>query len=533
MEHQSAFIVEDDATLAAFIANQLRKLGYKIIDFAVDSEEALSFIETNKPPDLIFMDIFLRGKKNGIDTAREIYKRAKVPIIFSSAPENFYLLDNTKFIKNPEFLSKPFDMEEIKRSIANLAKEELNQTPEYVEAERLRTLNTYEILDTPREGNFDRITKLAAMLLRVPIALVSVVDRDRIWFKSRYGFPEKEIPKSSDLFASSFLSREFDYISAKSDQRALANPILAYDSGFEFYASAPLITSDGHHLGILCVLDKKPRRITEEEKKILSDLAAVIMDEMEMRLAARQAYRLQREFLNMAVHDLKNPLSSVLGFSSLLQKENDMKLITEYNDYIGQSANKMLEIVEALLKNSLMELDQVHLHRIPLHLSEVVESVIAGNKVQAQKKRQKLRVSIKNDPIITADPVRLGEALDNLLSNAIKYSPPEEDIDISVNEASGMAHFEVKDRGPGLTPDERERVFEKFANLSARPTGGETSTGLGLSISKKLIELHGGTIHAESAGKQKGSTFSVDIPVASAKEKEELMNFAEKAQPSG
>lgn len=522
MEHRSVLIVEDDPTLASYIANQLRKLGYEIIDFAVDSEEALAYIEHNRPPDLIFMDIFLRGKKNGIDTARDIYKRVKIPVIFSSAPENLYLLDNAKFIKNPEFLSKPFDMEEIRRSIANLEKEELNQTPEYVEAERLRTLNNYEILDTPREGNFDRITKLAATLLRVPIALVSVVDRDRIWFKSRYGFREKEIPKSTELFASSFLSREFDYISVKSDQRALANPILAYDSGFEFYASAPLITSDGHHLGILCVLDKKARQITEEEKNVLNELAAVIMDEMEMRLEARQAYRLQREFLNMAVHDLKNPLASVLGFSGLLKKEKELKLIHEYNEYIRQSANKMLEIVEALLKNSLMELNQVRLHRSPLYLSEIVDSVIAGNKVQAQKKRQKLKVSIENDPIITADPVKLGEALDNLLSNAIKYSPIEEEIEINVNEKSGMAHFEVKDRGPGLTPDEQERVFEKFSHLSAQPTGGETSTGLGLSISKKLIELHGGTIRAESAGKQKGSTFSVDIPLASEKEKEEL-----------
>lgn len=528
MEHLRVLIVEDDPNLAAYVANHLRKLGYEIIDFAVNSEEAIAFIETNRPPDLMFMDIFLRGKKNGIDTAREIYKRAKIPVIFTSSPENLFLLKDARFIKNPEFLSKPFNMEEIRQSILNLDKEELEQTPEYVEAERLRTLNNYEILDTPREGNFDRITKLTATLLHVPVALVSVVDKNRIWFKSRYGFSEKEIPKSTELFASSFLSKELDYISVKNDPRALSNPILAYDSGFEFYASAPLVTSDGHSLGILCVLDKKPRQITDEEKKILNDLAAVIMDEMEMRLAARQAYRLQREFLNIAVHDLKNPLASVLGFSSLLKKEKDLKLIHEYNGFIEQSADKMLEIVEALLKNSLMELDQIRLHRIPVYLSEIVESVVAGNKAQARKKRQKLRISVKNNPVVKADPIKLGEALDNLVSNAIKYSPVDEAIEINVNEASGMAYIDVKDHGPGLTPDEKERVFEKFSRLSAQPTGGETSTGLGLSISKKLVELHGGTIQAESEGKKKGSTFSVKMPVASEKEKEELKYFAKK-----
>lgn len=527
MEHLRVLIVEDDPSLAAYVANQLRKLGYRIIDFAVNSEEAIAYIENNERPDLIFMDIFLRGKKNGIDTAQEIYKQAKIPVIFTSIPENLFLLENAKFIKNPEFLSKPFNMEEIRRSILNLDKEELKHTPEYIEAERLRALNNYEILDTPREGNFDRITKLVATLLKTPVALVSIVDKDRIWFKSKYGFPAREIPKNAELFASSFLSKEFEFISAKSE-RSLTNPILAYNSGFKFYASAPLVTSDGHSLGILCVLDKKPRQITDEEKKILNDLAAVIMDEMEMRLAARKASRLQREFLNMAVHDLKNPLASVLGFSGLLKKEEDPKLIHEYNGYIEQSAGKMLEIVEALLKNSLMELDQIRLYPIPIHLSEIVDSVVAGNKAQAWKKRQKLRISLRSNPVIKADPIKLGEAIDNLVSNAIKYSPPGEEIEITVNEQAGMAHVEVKDHGPGLTPDEKERIFEKFSRLSAQPTGGETSTGLGLSISKKLVELHGGTIQAESEGKKKGSTFSVKMPLASEKEKEELKYFAEK-----
>jgi signal transduction histidine kinase/CheY-like chemotaxis protein len=515
-------IVEDDSNNAAYLANQLNKLGYETIDFATNGEDAITFIENQNRPDLIFMDIFLRGEKNGIDTALDIYKKAKIPVIFSSSPENLFILEDAQFIKHSTFLSKPFEIEEIQRSIRNLGDETIKDTPEYTEAERLNKLTKYEILDTPREGNFDRITKLAATLLDVPIALVSIVDEDRIWFKSRYGFKEKEIPKDRTLFASSFLSREFSHYNRENDPSAFINPLLAYDSGFQFYAASPLITPDGHNLGVLCVIDKKPRQITDKEKSILNDLAQIIMDEMEMRLAARKAYRKQRDFLNIAVHDLKNPLAGVLGLSDLLRKEKELKTIAEYNGYIKQAATNMLQIVEGLLKNSLMELGQVKLNLIPLHFSEIVDSVIAVNKTQAAKKGQALMVNIKGDPIVSADPLKLGEALDNIVSNAIKYSPKEKEINIKVNKVSGSVFFEVKDEGPGLTEEEKLRVFEKFSRLSPQTTGGETSTGLGLSITKKLVELHGGKIKVESEGKQKGTTFCIELPLATDKEQKQL-----------
>ncbi|HEY6162950.1 MAG TPA: ATP-binding protein [Bacteroidia bacterium] len=522
MANKRVLIVEDDPDMSALLGNQLEKLGYEKIYFAATGEEAIAFIENNELPEIIFMDIFLKGNRNGIDTASEIYKKAKIPIVFSSAPENLYILEDAKFIKNSGFLSKPFNIEKIQKSIESLADEALKQTPEYIEANRLNKLIRYEILDTPREGNFDRITKLAATLFRVPIALVSIVDEDRIWFKSKYGFREKQISKSPELFASSFLSNEVHYTGKDHDGSGLTNPIFAHDSGFKFYASAPLTTSDGHNLGLLCVIDRKPREITEEEIKLLVELAAIIMDEMEMRLAARIAFRMQREFLNTAIHDLKNPLAAVLGFSEFLEEEEHLDKIQEYNGYIKQSADNMLQIVEGLLQNSLMELNQIRLHAIPIHFSEIVESVLIGNRSQARKKKQEVKVNIEDDPIINADPLKLGEALDNLVSNAIKYSPVESKIEITLKEEDGKAHFEVKDHGPGLTSDEKKKVFEKFSRLSAKPTGGETSTGLGLSISKKLVELHGGIIKAESKGKQRGTTFSIEMPLASEIEKEEL-----------
>jgi signal transduction histidine kinase len=114
----------------------------------------------------------------------------------------------------------------------------------------------------------------------------------------------------------------------------------------------------------------------------------------------------------------------------------------------------------------------------------------------------------------TGDHDRLREAVDNLVSNAIKYSPPGAGIDISLDRDDGHASIKVRDRGPGLSPEDMGRLFGRFQRLSAKPTGGESSTGLGLSITKQIVDLHGGTIKVSSDGPGTGSTFEIVLPAA-------------------
>ena len=161
----------------------------------------------------------------------------------------------------------------------------LNQSDE---AARLAAVRRYDILDTPPDGAFERITRLAAHLLATPIAIVSIVDQDRIWFKSRRGVDVSEIERAPGLCASAVLQEELWIVTdARKDARTLANPLVASSFGLQFYAGAPLRTRDGHNLGTLCVIDRAPRGITEDEKWLLADLAAVVIDELELRLAAR------------------------------------------------------------------------------------------------------------------------------------------------------------------------------------------------------------------------------------------------------
>jgi PAS domain S-box-containing protein len=158
------------------------------------------------------------------------------------------------------------------------------------ESARLAAVRRYDILDTPPDGAFDRITAMAARLFKAPIAIVSIVDHDRIWFKSHHGLDVTEIGRDPGLCASAIMQAD-PYVlpDAKLDPRSLANPLVAGDFGLRFYAAAPLRTSDGFNLGTLCVIDKEPRPISAEDIAQLQDLASVVMDQMELRRSARAA----------------------------------------------------------------------------------------------------------------------------------------------------------------------------------------------------------------------------------------------------
>jgi GAF domain-containing protein len=156
------------------------------------------------------------------------------------------------------------------------------------EEKRIEELKRYNILDTPQDGSFDRITRLAATLFDVPIAIISLVDTDRIWFKSAYGLNVNQINRDPGLCASAILSDEVYVVdNAAADPRTLTNPLVASEFGLRFYAAAPLQTESQCNLGTLCIIDKTPRSLTEKEQKLLKELAEIVMDEMELRIALR------------------------------------------------------------------------------------------------------------------------------------------------------------------------------------------------------------------------------------------------------
>ncbi len=158
------------------------------------------------------------------------------------------------------------------------------------EPARMAAVYEYRILDTPPDGAFDRITALAARLFNVPIAIVSIVDHDRIWFKSHHGTTVEQIDRDPGLCASAILQGEVWVVeNAPEDPRALSNPLVAGDFGLGFYAGAPLSTREGYNLGTLCILDVAPRTMSPADTATLQDLAGLVMNDLELRLESRKS----------------------------------------------------------------------------------------------------------------------------------------------------------------------------------------------------------------------------------------------------
>ena len=239
------------------------------------------------------------------------------------------------------------------------------------------------------------------------------------------------------------------------------------------------------------------------------------------RLSA-QWLRLQRangfknEILGTVAHDLKNPLGVILGRTEMLTeligagspKEN----VTAQVEHIRDATKRLTSMVDHLISDAMADAFDITIRREPVDVAALVAEVADSNLPSAVNKQQTISVSAPPNIVTMCDTDRIREAIDNLFSNAIKYSPIGGKITVAVTHEGGDTVIRIADQGAGLSPEDLGRLFGRFQRLSAKPTAGESSTGLGLSIVKRIIDMHGGHVTAESAGPGQGSTFTVTLP---------------------
>jgi signal transduction histidine kinase len=227
-----------------------------------------------------------------------------------------------------------------------------------------------------------------------------------------------------------------------------------------------------------------------------------------------EANEFKKDVLGIVTHDLRNPLSAILGFVSLMKRTDfDISEINLYTEQIQISAESMRNMITDFLQIAINDSTDFELHKTTFDLVSLIETVINNFKSSLTAKSQSLLFqSGVSKTIIEGDRHRLTEVIENLISNAIKYSPKEATIFVDVKVENEKVLFLVKDNGLGISISDMDKIFGKFQKLSSKPTGNETSTGLGLYIVKKIIEKHDGKIWVESE-LDKGSTFYVSLPI--------------------
>lgn len=257
--------------------------------------------------------------------------------------------------------------------------------------------------------------------------------------------------------------------------------------------------------GGLASLEARQRQAKEEAERIMRE-------EMVSRRIAEQ----KDAFIRIASHDLKNPLLGIYGSARVLEKILEPGGVIEDDAYdlltrISKNALLMQHIIEDFLDFHALEDGEITITRKPADLNTIAQNAVDHNVDYAAQKGSKILTDLTDSPpLVEADEKRIEQVVLNLLSNAIKFSPKGAKVVVRTRQKEAAVVLEIQDNGPGLTEEDKENLFKKYARLSNKPTGGEKSSGLGLSICKQLVDLHGGDIGAEN-NSDGGATFWIEL----------------------
>ncbi|WP_458626855.1 sensor histidine kinase [Winogradskyella sp. PC D3.3] len=383
------------------------------------------------------------------------------------------------------------------------------------EAERLKAVKSYNILDSLPEKDYDNLTELAAMICDVPIALITVLDKDRNFFKSLYGINFTESPRDTSFCGHAILENDIFIINdAREDIRFIDNPLLE-EQNLVFYAGVPLLNQSGYNLGTICIFDHQPRQLHDTQIQALKTLGQQAVNLLELRKKNANLNLIKQElemrnkqlnsFASVVSHDLKSPLSNIISLTNLLKIENKNELSDEafqYLNYIEDSTTVLKDYIDGILKYYTAD-ELLKSTKEDILLSDIAENI------------KHILIS-KNDQLLFNDTVikdinkaALSQILINLVDNALKYNDKTERI-IQINYQSSATHheFSVKDNGIGIPVSQQDEVFDIFK--TADNNFVKSTTGIGLSTVKNLVEKLNGHISVVSE-LGKGSTFSFTI----------------------
>jgi signal transduction histidine kinase len=393
------------------------------------------------------------------------------------------------------------------------------------EPARLDALRRYEILDTDPDAAFDDLAVLAALVCRTPIALVTLIDDDRQWFKSRLGIEVTGTARDHAFCAHAILEpgRVLEIPDATADIRFAGNPFVTGEPQVRFYAGAPLVTPDGHALGTVCVIDRQPRRLTDEQTAVLLQLSRHAVTLLEVGRRARESERAaseaKREFLRLISHELRTPMNGILGMTNLLLESGLSAPQRELAAISLESGEALLTTFNRLLEYAEIVAGRVDLQPAEFHVPDLVMDVQRQLLPAARKKGLALsmRWSAELPELVYGDARLVHRVLSHLAGNAIKFTARGE-VTIEIGRAGELpggvsVRFAVSDTGIGVRPETTAAIFQPFVQGDRSDARSFDGTGVGLTICRRLVDVMGGDIGVRSEPGA-GATFWFEVPVA-------------------
>jgi signal transduction histidine kinase len=391
---------------------------------------------------------------------------------------------------------------------------------------RLEAVAQTGLLDTPPEESFDRLTRLAAKLIGVPATFISLVDQNRDFYKSCFGFGEP-LATTRQLEGRTFCHHAIVSSGPLLINDTMADPVFrevptVQSLGVRAYAGIPLITDEGHAIGSFCAIDFAPRAWSALDVEILTELAASAMREIKLRSAVRDAemharaaqdaVRAREEVLAVVAHDLRTPLNFIKMSAQLVVEAPEAKENAQLLERVEGAADLMNLLIEDLLEVTKIEAGRMSIHPKPLAAQTLVNDAIKMSEPLALRSQIRLIAECEAGlPLVLADYERMLRVLSNLIVNAVKFSDRSGEVRVTAVSGDGTVRFSVIDSGPGIPPEDIERIFDRFWQADSADRRG---AGLGLAIVKAIVSAHGGTIGVSSTINQ-GSNFYFDLPATS------------------
>jgi len=281
--------------------------------------------------------------------------------------------------------------------------------------------------------------------------------------------------------------------------------------------AAPLKHLDGKHLGLIFLLDRAGGPFTAEDEALLTQLAQIASIAIQNAIFAkeREANRLKDEFLATLSHELRTPLNAIVGWTQLLRMQKLPAEAQHGLSVIDRNVKAQTKLIEDLLDVSRINVGKMRLSVRQVGLETVVQAAIDAVRPAAEAKNIELAVELARGPQVLGDPDRLQQVVWNLLSNAVKFTPAAGRVHVGLEQSNAHAQIRVTDNGAGIDAAFLKFVFDRFRQGDSTITRTHGGLGIGLTIARHIVEMHGGTIAAHSAGLGQGSSFTVMLPFAS------------------
>lgn len=375
------------------------------------------------------------------------------------------------------------------------------------EIARVDAVHELDLLDTPPEDRFDRITRSAADLLGTPVSFLGLMDLDRQFLKSRKGMPFDGAPRGQSLCTHTLRHGSLLEIPDTAADPAYAdNPAVTGPPHLRFYAGQPLRDPDGHLLGTLCVGDQRPRALTDAQRTRLADLARwaeLELTAVRTERAAERARAAGAGFVSVIGHELHAALVAIRG--SLEPVVSGDPRIDRLVWNAVTNTDGLIRLADDVLVYSRLRDGTLRLRFAETPLPDVVGHAVSAVTGVAEA----AGVVVVADPpsvSLRCDRDRLARAFTNLLANAVRVAPAGSEVLVGGCRDHHLVHVDVCDNGPGVPRRRLDRIFEPFVQL------GVGGAGLGLAITKGIVAAHRGCVRARSRPGS-GSTFTVTLPV--------------------